>query len=238
MPEADQKVIAVIPARGGSKGVPGKNVRLLAGKPLIAYAIEAAKSAPLIDRVIVTTDNEEIARVAREWGAETPFLRPSDISDDMATTEAALQHAVLWLDKYEDYHADILVFLTCTAVFRQSAWANEVVERLLADESLDSVFVVYATHKNFWRQVEGTWTRLAPDIAYASRQVRELLYREETPTACATRADLIRQGRRVGPHVDLIVTHDERITFDIHTEFDFWLAEKVMAEWPMERQIE
>jgi N-acylneuraminate cytidylyltransferase len=213
-------------------------VRLLAGKPLLAYAIEAAQSAPLINRVIVTTDNQEIARVAKECGAEAPFLRPADISDDLATTESALQHAVLWLDKHEDYHADIVVFLTCTAVFRKNAWVNEVVRRLLENDSLDSAFVAYSTYKNFWRKEGGSWTRLAPDIAYASRQVRESIYREETPTACATRADLIRQGRRVGPHVDLIVTDDERVTFDIHSEFDFWLAEKIVAEWPMERPLE
>ena len=238
MVKSDQKVIAAIPARGGSKGLPGKNIRLLAGKPLLAYAIEAAKSTTLIDRVIVTTDHEEIAAIARQWGAEVPFLRPPDISDDDATTESALQHLVLWLDEHENYHTDIVVFLTCTTVFRHDVWVNDVVKRLLEDESLDSAFVVYRIQKNYWRKVEGRWVRLASDIAYASRQTRESLYREETPTACATRADLIRQGRRVGSsHVDLIITDDKRVTFDIHTEFDFWLAEKIMAEWSMDRPI-
>jgi CMP-N-acetylneuraminic acid synthetase len=205
---------------------------------LLAYAIEAAKSSPLINRVIVTTNNEEIAKVAREWGAEAPFLRPADISDETVTTEAALQHAVLWLDKHENYHADIVVYLTCTSVFRHNSWVDEVVKRLLEDESLDSAFVVHRIPKNFWRRSRESWVRLAPDIVYASRQTREPLYREETPVACATRADLVRQGRRVGPHVDLIITDDKRVTFNIQSEFDFWLAEKIMAEWPIERSIE
>lgn len=233
-----KKVVAIIPARGGSKGLPGKNIKPLAGRPLISYAIAAAKSSLLIDRVIVTTDNESIAAAAREWGAEVPFLRPADLADDEATTESALKHAVLWLEENEGYRADIVVFLTCTTIFRRNEWINEAVKRLLDDETLESAFVALKTHKNFWRKVGGEWVRLAPDIGYSSRQTREPLYREETPTVCATRADIIRQGRRLGAKVDVIATDDERVTFDIHSEFDFWLVEKVLAEWPMERPID
>ncbi len=231
------KVVAVIPARGGSKGLPDKNIRSLNGKPLIGYAIASAKSCQLIDRTIVSTDSERIAKVSRQQGAEVPFLRPQDISDDLATTESVLQHAVLWLDKHEGYHADIVVFLTCTAIFRRDEWIEQVVSKLIEDKSLDSVFMAHKTHKNFWRKTADSWVRLAPDIAYASRQLREPLYREETPSALATRADIIRQGRRIGPRVDILSVDDERITFDIHSEFDFWLAEKVLAEWPMTREI-
>jgi CMP-N,N'-diacetyllegionaminic acid synthase len=230
-------VVAIIPARGGSKGLPGKNIKPLAGKPLLGYAIESAKAASLVDRIVVTTDSEAIAKVAKDFGAEVPFLRPSDIADDMATTEATLQHAVRWLDEH-GYEADIVVFLTCTAVFRDDAWIDEAVRRLLNDASLDSVFVAYKTHKNYWRKVGDEYVRLAPDIGYGSRQKREALYREDTPTTLAVRAKFIREGKRLGPKVDLIVTDDERITFDIHSEFDFWLAEKVIAEWPMSRSID
>jgi CMP-N,N'-diacetyllegionaminic acid synthase len=227
-----QRVVAIIPARGGSKGLPGKHLRLLAGKPLLAYAVEPAVASPLVDRVIVTTDDEAIAAAARALGAETPFLRPATIADDQATTEAALRHAVQWLDDHEGYRADIVVFLTCTAVFRESAWIGEAVSRLLADPALDTVFVGLRTHKNFWRMVDGRYVRLAADIPYGSRQSREPLYREETPSACATRADLIRAGRRVGPNVDIIATDDDRVMLDVHSEFDFWLAEQVLVEWP------
>lgn len=237
MSRTGRKVVAIIPARGGSKGLPGKNIRWLAGKPLLAYAIEAVQSSSLIDRIVVSTDHEEIASVAKKYGAEAPFLRPTDISSDEATTESALQHAVLWLDNH-GYVADVVVFLTCTAVFRKHEWVSAVVRLLLDDESLDSVFVTLATHKNYWRKLDGQWQRLAPDISYGSRQTREPLYREETPTALATRASFIRQGRRLGDNVDFVVTHDERIAIDIHSEFDFWMAEKIMAEWPMDRALE
>jgi CMP-N-acetylneuraminic acid synthetase len=224
-------VVAIIPARGGSKGLPGKHLKPLAGKPLLAYAIEPALASTLIDRVIITTDSAEIAEAARALGAEAPFLRPADLADDAATTEAALRHAVLWLDEH-GYRADIVVFLTCTAVFRERAWLDEAVRRLLARPELDTVFVGLRTHKNFWRRVGRDWVRLAADIPYGSRQHREALFREETPTACATRADLVRAGRRVGPKVDIIETDDDRVMMDLHSDFDMWLAEQVLVEWP------
>jgi N-acylneuraminate cytidylyltransferase len=229
---SDPRVVAIIPARGGSRGLPGKHLRLLAGKPLLAYAVEPAVACAAIDRVIVTTDSDEIAAAARALGAEAPFLRPAALADDAATTEAALQHAVLWLDEHEGYRADIVVFLTCTAVFRRAGWLDEAVSRLTADPGLDTVFVGLLTHKHYWRKVDGRFVRLAPDMGYGSRQTREPLYREETPTACATRADLIRAGRRVGPNVDIIATDDDRVLLDVHSDFDLWLAEKVLVEWP------
>jgi len=226
------RVVAIIPARGGSKGLPGKHLKMLAGKPVLAYAVEPAVASSRVDRVIVTTDSPEIAAAARALGAETPFLRPADIAGDAATTESALQHAVRWLDEHEGWRADIVVFLTCTALYREPGWIDEAVRRLVERPDLETVFVGLRTHKNFWRKVDGTFVKLAADIPYGSRQTREPLYREETPTACATRADLIRSGRRVGATVDIIPTDDDRVMLDLHSDFDFWLAEQVLVEWP------
>ncbi|MBR7887581.1 pseudaminic acid cytidylyltransferase [Marinomonas sp. A79] len=88
--------IAIIPARGGSKRIPRKNIKLFYGKPMIAYSIEAAKNAGCFDRIIVSTDDDEIANVATRWGAEVPFMRPSGIADDYATTMDVMEHAVNW----------------------------------------------------------------------------------------------------------------------------------------------
>ncbi len=232
-----KKVVAIIPARGGSKGLPGKNLLDVGGKPLLAYPIESARSTPLIDRVIVTTDDENIANVAKEYGAEVPFLRPKKFSGDLATTETTLQHAVCWLDEHDGYHADVVVFMICNQIFRKNEWVHQVVERLLADDSLDTVFVADITHKNFWRKVDGKYIRLASDIAYASRQVREPLFREDTGIACATRADIVRNGGRVGKNVDIVPTDDERTSIDVHSPFDYWLTQAVIAEWPIDRKI-
>jgi len=143
MSERDPNVVAIIPARGGSKGLPRKNVRLLAGKPLIAYTIEVAKQCALIHRVIVSTDDAEIAQVARQFGAEVPFIRPAELAADYASTESVLKHAVEWLEENEGYPVDIMVFLQPTDIFRKRSMLETVVKNLLADKSIDSSFVVY-----------------------------------------------------------------------------------------------
>lgn len=225
-------VVAVIAARGGSKGLPRKNVRMLAGKPLIAYSVEAAKLSPYVDRVIVTTDDAEIAEVARKFGAETPFMRPPELAQDLTPTEPVLAHAVEWLEREEGYRVDIVVFLQPTDIFRKRSMIDSVVKHLLDDPKLESAFVAYPTHKNFWRKgPEGGFVRLAGDLVYGPRQTREPLYREDTGIACATRATLIKQGKRLGERVVIVPNADEASSIDIHTEFDFFLAEKVLTEW-------
>jgi CMP-N-acetylneuraminic acid synthetase len=223
--------VAVIPARGGSKGLARKNLRLLAGKPLVAYTIEAAKASSYVDRVIVSTEDEEIAETARKYGAEVPFLRPKELAEDLTPTEPVLKHAVEWLEKAEGYQVDIVLFLQPTDIFRKRFMIDEAIKRLLDDDTLDSVFVAYPTHKNFWRRVDGKYVRLAEDLTYGPRQTREPLYREDTGIACATRAEVLRQGKRIGEKIDIIINNDEASFIDIHDEFDFWLAEKVLTEW-------
>lgn len=229
MPGASH-VVAIIPARGGSKGLPGKNCLPLAGKPLLAYTIEAARGCGLIDRVVVSTDDPTIAGVAKQYGAEVPFLRPPELARDETPTEPVLAHAVEWLEREEGYRVDIVVFFQPTDIFRKRWMVEQVVTRLLADDSLDSVFVAYKTHKNFWRRIDGRWVRLAPDIGYGPRQTREALYREDTGLACATRARFIREGRRLGDRVDLVITDDVCTGVDIHDELDFWIAERLLSE--------
>ena len=223
-------VVAVIAARGGSKGLPGKNIRPLAGKPLIAYSVEAAKASPYVDRVIVTTDSPEIAEVARKFGAEVPFMRPAELAQDLTPTEPVLAHAVEWLEREEGYRVDIVVFLQPTDIFRKRTMIDETVKRLLDDPTLESAFVAYKTHKNFWRKKDGQWVRMAPDLAYGPRQKKEPVFREDTGLACATRASLIKAGKRLGDRVDIIENSDDASSIDIHTEFDFWLADKVLSE--------
>jgi len=222
-------VVAIIAARGGSKGLPGKNVRPLAGKPLIAYSVEAAKASPYVDRVIVTTDSPEIAEVARTFGAEVPFMRPPELAQDLTPTEPVLAHAVEWLEREEKYRVDIVVFLQPTDIFRKRSMIDETVKCLLDDPEIESAFVAYKTHKNFWRKKDGKWVRMAPDLAYGPRQKKEPVYREDTGLACATRASLIKAGKRLGERVEIIANDDDASSIDIHTEFDFWLADQVLS---------
>lgn len=118
-------IIAIIPARSGSKGVYNKNIMLLSGVPLIAYSILAAKKSTLIDRVIVTTDSEEYAAIAKSYGAEVPFLRPKNISGDKATDNEFLTHAIDWFEKNEGYVPNYLVHLRPTTPLRNPKVIDE-----------------------------------------------------------------------------------------------------------------
>jgi CMP-N-acetylneuraminic acid synthetase len=228
---ANPYVLAILPARGGSKGLPRKNVRLIAGKPLIAYSVEAAKSSPLVSRVIVSTDDDEIAEAARAAGADVPFRRPADLATDLAPTEPVLQHALAYVEETEGQPVDAVLFLQPTDIFRRDRIVHRVLARLLEDPSLDTVFPGFPTHKNYWRKTAGGWVKLAADIRYGPRQHREHLYKEETGIACASRAHVIRAGRRVGDRIDIVPYPEDAVFIDVESEFTAWLADRVIAEW-------
>ncbi len=226
------KTIAIIMARAGSKGLPGKNLKPLAGKPLLAYTIEQAKASGVCDVVLVTTEDETIASVARQYGAEVPFMRPPELAGDSVPPEPVIQHALLTYEAMTHQKFDVVIYLQPTDIFRTPAMIRSCVEKLKTDPDLDTVFSAYETHKHFWRSTPQGFERLTP-ATYSARQERgdKLLYREDQGVASATRARLVREGRRVGDRVDLVVTDDFRTSIDIHTPFDFWLAEKVLTEW-------
>ena len=220
------KSVAFIPARGGSKGLHRKNIKIFNGKPLIYWAIKSAKSSKLLDDIIVSTDDEEIANIAKESGAKVPFIRPKDLACDLTTTEETLKHA---LETYENINGkiDIAVFLTCTDIFRQSNWIDEAINKLKTEKDLDSVFSGHKTHKNFWeKNSDNKWVRLKENMKlYSSRQIRTPIIREDTGLACASRASIWREGRRIGDNVEIILNDDSYTSIDIHTEDDFKLAE-------------
>ena len=125
--------LAVIPARGGSKRIPRKNIRDFAGRPIIAHSIGAALESGCFDRVIVSTDDEEIAAVARQWGAETPFLRPATLADDHTGTNAVVKHAIGWFG--EAGHAvELACCIYATAPFVQARYLRQGLERLAASD--------------------------------------------------------------------------------------------------------
>jgi CMP-N-acetylneuraminic acid synthetase len=215
--------IAIIPARSGSKGLEKKNIRILGGKPLVAWSIEAALACPNIHRVVVSTDSEEFAEISRKWGADVPFLRPSHLSNDSAKVEDAMLHAIKWIEKHEARSYEIVVLLQTTDVFRNKNIVDEVVSALVEDPSLDTAFAATPDFKNYWRAEGADITRLS-NHDYLPRQVRTPLYREDTGVALATRTCVIRTGNRIGERVK-IISHENLGNFvDIHTEFDLWLA--------------
>jgi len=152
------EVLAIIPARGGSKGIPRKNIRNFSGYPLIAWSIAAAKQSELVTRVIVSTDDQEIAAVAREWGAETPFLRPAEFAQDKTTDLPVFEHALKWLAENENYWPEVVVQLRPTSPIRPKGLVDAAVKILLEHAEAESVRGVVPAGQNphkMWRLPEG-----------------------------------------------------------------------------------
>ena len=147
-------VLAIIPARSGSKGVPDKNIRLLAGFPLIAYSISAARLAENVDRVIVSTDSELYANIARKYGGEVPFLRPSEISGDNSTDYDFIKHTLNWMQDNEGLQPDYLVHLRPTTPLRNPAYIREAVERIRHDEYGTALRSVHEMSESAYKTLE------------------------------------------------------------------------------------
>ena len=150
-----KEILALIPARGGSKGIPRKNIRSFAGYPLIAWSIAAAQQASSVTRTIVSTDDEEIASVAREYGAETPFLRPSALAQDNTTDLPVFEHALQWLEANENYQPEIVVQLRPTSPIRPKDCVDSAIKILMEAVVITlAIFIglsatVFITKKDF-----------------------------------------------------------------------------------------
>jgi len=133
------EILTIIPARGGSKGIPRKNIRNFAGSPLIAWSIAAARQSEFVTRIVVSTDDEEIAAVARSFGAETPFLRPAEFAQDQTTDLPVFEHALQWLAEHENYHPEVVVQLRPTSPIRPRDCVDGAIKILLAHPDADCV---------------------------------------------------------------------------------------------------
>jgi CMP-N-acetylneuraminic acid synthetase len=162
------KILALIPARGGSKSIPRKNIRKLAGHPLISYSIAAGLAASAVTRVIVSTDDEEIAAVSRACGAEVPFLRPAEHAQDQTPDLPVFQHALHWLDQHENYQPEIVVQLRPTSPFRNVRYIDQAVQMLIDQPEADSSRTVCVPFQNPFKMwtigKDGALKPLIPDL--------------------------------------------------------------------------
>ncbi len=143
-------VLGLIPARGGSKGIPRKNIVDVGGKPLIAWTIEAARAADGLERVVVSTDDEEIASVARQYGAEVPFLRPAGLAKDDSASMDVVLHAMNWLESEEDYSADYLMLLQPTSPLRKKADIEGAIRLAEENEAKSVVSLCLCGKHPYW----------------------------------------------------------------------------------------
>lgn len=170
------KILAIIPARGGSKSIPRKNVLSLHGKPLIAWPIELAKSVEKIGRVVVTSDDDEIMSVASQCGAEVPFKRPMELSADDTPTLPVLRHCIAYLKEKEGYEPDIVLLLYATSPFLKKKRVEEALS-YFNDSRCNTVVSVTKDFGNFWRVKNGSTSLFFPE-SRVNRQFHDPLYRE------------------------------------------------------------
>lgn len=157
-----QKVLAIIPARGGSKSIPEKNIYPIMGKPLLAYTIEAAKKSKLINRVIVSTDNDRIAKIAKKYGAEVPFMRPAELAEDNTPDLPVFQHALKWLEENENYKPDVVVHLWATSPFRKDGDIDKAIKLLTKNPDADCVRSITTPSQvpfKMWRKDKGKFLK-------------------------------------------------------------------------------
>lgn len=222
-------LLGIIPARSGSKGVPGKNLRLLAGKPLIVHTIQAARESGIFDRLVVSTDGKEIARVAKEAGAEIPFLRPPELATDGARGIDVLHYTLRWFEG-QGTKFDCVMYLQPTSPLRTAADIVAAVDLLLARDAEAVVSVCEVDHHPWWSNVlpEDGCMRdfIKPDIP-ANRQELPVYYRLNGAIYLA-RWDFIRsRDSWFGPRTYAYIMPRER-SVDIDCEIDLRLAEIIL----------
>ena len=144
-------IVAIIPARSGSKGLLNKNIKKINNKHLIYYTINDAKNCDLIKKVVVSTDSIKIKNISEKYGAEVPFLRSKSLSGDKVPSNPVIKDALIKLEEIYKKKIDIVVYLQATEIFRENWMIKKCVQTLINDKKIDSCFVAYETHKNFWR---------------------------------------------------------------------------------------
>lgn len=226
--------LGLITARGGSKGLPGKNVRPLCGKPLIVWTVEAALASGVVDALVVSTDAEDIAEPARKAGADVPFLRPAELATDEATSLAVGLHALDWLQDHRRWHPEWLWLLQPTSPLRTAEHLREA-WRLAETAAADSVLgVVRPKHHPAWCLVESPDGALAPLLVAHSPGRRQDLTTVWAPNGAIylTRVEALRREGRftAGRCVPLPMTPEESL--DIDTSLDFAVCEALLARRP------
>ena len=226
------RVLAIIPARGGSKGVPGKNIRDLGGKPLIAHTIECALQATRVTRTVVSTDDETIAEIARQYGADVPFMRPLDLATDRALAIPVIQHALETTERLDGTTYDAIVMLQPTTPFRTAAdldAALELLEKSGAD-SVISVVDVEGHHPARMKYLDGDRLMDPPFCEAVENQPRQELRPMflRNGAIYATRRDVVLSGSFKGEDCrGYVMPHDRSVNID--TLGDYRQAEWLLA---------
>ena len=221
------RIVAFIPARGGSKGVPKKNIKVLAGKPLIAWRIEQALASNLIDRVIVSTDCPQIAEVAEQYGAEVPFIRPKNISGDKVTTESAMLHCCDYLQKKKELPG-LFILIQATSPIRSDDQLDRAIIKFKKND-YDSLLTVSKSHRFTWKNKSN------PEASYdfKNRPRRQDIKEEtqeyiETGSFYITKTKMLMESKnRLVGKIGLFETPEDE-SYEIDNMVDFVICEEIL----------
>jgi spore coat polysaccharide biosynthesis predicted glycosyltransferase SpsG/CTP:molybdopterin cytidylyltransferase MocA len=219
-----RRVIAVLPARGGSDRVPYLNIKRLGDRPLLAWSLEAAQLSGVVDRLVVSTDDPAVADAARAHGAEAPFLRPQELAGEIPSLKPVIRHAVAEIEGQGD-RFDVVLVLQATSPFRGASEIRAAVEQLLGG-GFDSVLSVTEERELRWR-AEGE--RLLPLFLRAGRRVEQPPVYKENGAVVALRRHVLDLDSRFGDSVGFLCL-DKRAAFTVRDLDDFWMAERLLRE--------
>lgn len=230
--KGDLKILGIIGARSGSKGVRGKNIKLLGGKPLMGWIISTAKRSRYIDRLIVSTNSTRYAGIARRFGAETPFLRPRELANSLTPELEYIRHALRWLDENENYKPDLIVRLLATAPLQARKDIDSCIEKLLRKPEVDTAVVVAEARQHPQKAFKINGDRLVPYIGervesvHSNRQSCDKAYFRANVVACRA-GTLEKWGSMYGDNVAYHIIPQDR-AIDIDSPIDFFLAEQLV----------
>lgn len=227
----DKKILAIVLARGGSKRLPKKNIKSFNGKPMISWTIEAAKRSKYVDKVIVSTDSEEIASIARSAGAETPFIRPSELAADSTTSEDSLIHALNEVIKTGEKY-DIMIDLQPTSPLRNNSHLDAAIEEFISHKKAKSLVSVMLMDKNpYWTQFVDSYGIMKPHFRRKNRSwvssPDKALYMPNGAIYIMWVKDFLIDKKR---YTDITIPYvmDKSVSADIDEEQDFAIAEFLM----------
>ena len=231
-----RSIISIIPVRGSDKEFQHGKFPLLAGKSLLSYTIDASLESSLIDRTIVTTDSKEISRIASECGAETPFLRPTDLSKDGVTVTDVLAHTISWLEEKEGIELEAVVLLEITHPFRPPGLIDEVIS-IFKSKELDSAFAAAEENHNFWFIDSKGDPKLIGEVQdEKSGSFKQQIYREMRGLITVSKPSVIREGLHLGKNVGLIPVRGIEGNVDTHSKIGMPLAEILLKRSKKRRQ--
>lgn len=226
------RILAIIPARGGSKGVKLKNIQRFAGKPLIVHTILSAKNSKYIDKILVSTDNQKIAKIAKSAGAEVPFLRPKKISRDNILIIEVIKHALNFL-KNQFYVPDIVLILQPTSPLRTKTIVDKSVDVLKKSDATSVIAVSKVkTHpySSFWYDKKYLKPFVPNFKKYSQRQSRPILYYPTGSIYTFWRKTLEKYNSIYGTKIKPLIIEEEN-NVDIDSKFDFFIGEMKLLYW-------